>query len=95
MNRLSLSLLAVAAVGLALVAVAFWISPRACQGGLETYFMSGVGAIVAMFALPFVARSANDVIARVGLAFGFTVFAAGAWIAGLFLADVQILCRLF
>lgn len=95
MSRLALAWVAAGVVAIALVAVAFWISPRACEGGLETYVQCGVAAFVAMLALPFVPGTADAMLARVGLAFAFASIGTCAWIAGLFLANVQILCRLF
>jgi hypothetical protein len=95
LSRLALSWSAVGVVAMALVAIAFSIAPRACEGGLETYLKWGLAAIAGVFALPFVARAANDMLVRVGLAFAFALIGAGAWIAGLFIANVQILCRLF
>ena len=72
---------------------AFMAAPHSCEWGLNAYFWSVVACIVALFALPFV-RSAPDA-PRIGLAFAFAAAACLTWIAGLFIANVRIMCRLF
>lgn len=83
------------AVAVSVSAAAFWIAPRACEGGLEIYFGFGLAAGVVMLALPFLLRSSDSLLARTLAALGFAVLAAIAWIGGLFAANVQIICRLF
>jgi len=96
MSRTSLSAIAVAiTTAILLVAAAFWFAPRACEGGLEAYLMCGVAALVMMFALPFVLRMGDSLLVRAASALGLVVLAAAFWLAGLFAANVQILCRLF
>jgi hypothetical protein len=94
-TRASLGVVAVAAVAVCLLAAAFWIAPRACEGGLDIYFLCGLTALVVMAALPFVLRLGDSLIARITLAFGLVVLGAALWISGLLMANVQILCRLF
>ncbi|HJW10427.1 MAG TPA: hypothetical protein VJ598_01495 [Albitalea sp.] len=84
-----------AGVALSMFALAFVISPKACEGGLELYFWSGVGALVLMAALPFATHAGSPVLVRAGWAFGLVVLGAATWFAGLFAANVRILCRLF
>ena len=86
---------AIGVVSLLLVAAAFAIAPSACEGGLDLYFWCGVAAIVAMLAVPFLLRSGGSLLTRGAVAVGLGVCAAVAWIGGLVVADVQILCRLF
>lgn len=86
---------AVSAIVVSLIAAAFWIAPRACEGGLEVYFFLGIAGIVAMLALPFILRSSVSLLVRVFLALGFAIVGAVGWVVGLLAANVQILCRLF
>ena len=82
-------------VTMLLLAAAFAIAPRACQGGLDVYFWCGVAAILVMVVVPFVLRSGGSLLMRGAVAVGLGVCAAAAWIGGLVAADVHILCRLF
>jgi hypothetical protein len=95
MSRPSQRWLAAAFVSLGLIAVAFIVAPRACEGGLDVYFESGVAAAVLMAGIPFIIRSGDSILGRVGLSLAFVCLAVAAWVAGLFAADVRILCRLF
>lgn len=79
----------------ALFAFAFVAAPKSCEWGLGAYFWSGVVCVLVMFALPFVLRAASSARSRSGLAFAFAAAGCGVWIAGLFAANVRILCRLF
>lgn len=81
-----------AGVSVALFALAFVVAPWSCAGGVETYGWSGIAALGAMLALPFVACTGDSLLARAGL--GFALLAAVVWLAGLFAANVRILCRL-
>jgi hypothetical protein len=55
----------------------------------------GVAALVVLASLPFVLRRDDSVPVRVVSAVGFVVVGTAAWAAGLFLANVNFLCRLF
>jgi hypothetical protein len=79
----------------ALFAFAFVAAPKSCEWGLTAYFWSGVTCVLALFALPLVLRAAPSTRDSIGLAFAFAAAGCGAWIAGLFVANVQIMCRLF
>jgi len=82
-------------ISLILVFVAFWVAPRACEDGLETYLQCGTVTLVVLAALPFVFRSGNSLSIRVVSALGFVVFGAAVWVVGFFVANVNFLCRLF
>ena len=55
----------------------------------------GFGALVVMASLPFVLRCGETTAGRMGWAFLFILMSAAAWVGGLFVADVRLLCRLF
>ena len=95
MSRASQALIATAAIALALLAIAFWIAPSACEGGLEIYLQCGVVALAMLAALPFVLRTGNSLSVRFASALGLLILGATVWTVGLFAANVQILCRLF
>ena len=78
-----------------LVFVAFWVAPRACEGGFETYTKWGAATLIVLAALPFVLRGGNSLSIRVVSALGFVVLGAAVWVTGLFVANVNFLCRLF
>ena len=84
------------ASGIALVvfALAFFVAPWACTGGLEFYFWCGAAAVLLMLALPFITRMRGSLLVRAGSAFGFAVLGAGAWLAGLLVANVRFICGL-
>lgn len=85
----------VAALCVALFAFAFVAAPQSCEWGLPAYFWAGVGAVFAFLAAPFVLPAERSVLTRVSLAIGFGAFGCGVWIAGLYAANVRIICRLF
>ena len=95
MTRPRIALIAVAFIAAAIIAVAFWIAPTACSGGLEIYSQCGVVAAIALIALPFALKISDSLLIRALAALGFVVLGFAVWIAGLFVANVQILCRLF
>ena len=80
---------------LLLICAALWVAPRACAGGFELYLQCGIVALIVLAALPFVLRSGNSLAIRVVSSFGFVVFGVVAWLVGLFVANVNFLCRLF
>ena len=95
MSRASQCLIAAAVVSLMLVSVAFWVAPRACEGGFETYLQCGTVALIVLAALPFVLRSGNSLSIRVVSALGFVALGVAVWVVGLLVANVNFLCRLF
>ena len=84
-----------AACCLALFAFAFVAAPHSCEWGLSAYFWSGVACIVGLFVLPFALRGEPSAPRRAGVAFALAAMGCATWIAGLFLANVRIMCRLF
>ncbi len=95
MQRPRLFFGAAAIVGACLLVLAFLAAPRSCEGGLEVYFWAGVVALVALAALPFAARAGASAPGRVAWSAAFVAFGVGVWLAGLFAANVRIMCRLF
>ena len=84
-----------AGVCAALFAFAFVAAPKSCEWGLAAYFWSGVAAVLALFALPALLRKDASVGKRIALGCAFAAAGLASWIAGLFAANVRILCRLF
>jgi hypothetical protein len=88
-------LLAAAVICAIVLALAFVVAPRSCEGGLTLYFWSGMAALLLLIALPFVAHAGPSLPARLLWSLGLALGGVAAWFAGLFLANVQIMCRLF
>jgi hypothetical protein len=86
------ALIGAAAIAAALVALAYVVAPRACEGGLELYTWCGGAALLLLIGLPFAAHMGRSTIVRVAFALGFLIFGAGAWFAGLFAANVRFIC---
>ena len=84
-----------ALIGLVVFALAFIVAPHACEGGLDVYFWSGVAALAALLALPFVTHMSGSLLASFGWAAGFLFLGFGVWLGGLVAANVRIICRLF
>jgi hypothetical protein len=59
------------------------------------YFVSGVGALALLLALPFITHLGGSALGSLGWAFGLLILGIGVWLAGLLAANFQILCRLF
>ncbi len=95
MPKLAGTLVLAAAVYGALFAFAFAAAPKSCQWGLNTYFWTGVAAILTLMAAPMIRNTALPLLKRAALALGLGVLAAAVWFAGIFAANFQILCRLF
>ena len=83
------------AVLILLVCVAFFLAPRACEGGFEIYLQCGIAALIVLAALPFVWRSGSSLAIRAVSSLGFVASGVVAWVVGLFAANVNFLCRLF
>ncbi len=84
-----------AGIGAATCAVAFAAAPHSCEGGLAFYFWFGVTATLALSAMPFFVQRGRTLPIRLGWSAGLALFGAAAWIAGLFAANLRIICRLF
>ena len=95
MTRATHRVIAAGAISLALFAFAFWVAPSACDGGFELYFGAGIAALVILVALPFASSGNDSVLVRIGWALAFVMLGGGVWVAGLFAANVNFLCRLF
>ena len=77
-----------------LLALAYFVAPTACEGGLEFYIRSGAAALLLLLGLPFLAHLGRSALVRVAFGFGFFAFGVGAWLAGLFAANVRFICGL-
>ena len=84
-----------AACCVALVLFAFVAAPHSCEWGLTAYFWAGVACVVLLAALPFALLSASLMQRRLLIAFALAGAGCASWIAGLFIANVRIMCRLF
>ena len=83
----------VAVVYVALLVFAFIAAPRSCDWGLGAYFFAGLGSVVLLLVLPFIKTSPGT--ARIAASLGYSALGFVVWVAGLFIANFQILCRLF
>jgi len=83
-----------AVIASGLVALAYIVAPRSCQGGAEFYVWGGGAALLLLLGLPFFARAGRSTLVRCALALGFLVLGVCAWIAGLLLANVRFICGL-
>lgn len=95
MNRRAIIPSASGGIGAALFAFAFVAAPKSCEWGLTAYFWSGVAALVVLLALPVALRTDRTALQRAAFGLAFAAFGAAVWIAGLFAANVRIMCRLF
>ncbi len=95
MSQVGISLAIAGAVCAVVFAVAFVAAPRSCEGGLSLYVWSGGAALVALAALPFLMSLGASPLYRLAWSAGFVVSGACVWVAGLFAANVRIICRLF
>ena len=80
-----------AAAWTALLVFAFLAAPRSCEWGLEAYTWTGLALTLGASALPFLAEAPK----RGWHALGLALTTVAVWCAGIFLADFQLLCRLF
>lgn len=85
----------VASLCVALLVFAFVAAPHSCEWGLNAYAVAGFAFVVALFALPFFQRDAVPRVRRIMAGAGLSALGVAVWVAGLFLANVRILCRLF
>lgn len=79
----------------ALLVLAFVAAPHSCAWGLATYFWTGVVLILGQAIAAFVLLRDLTTARRVALAGLAALAGAGVWLAGLFAANFQLLCRLF
>ena len=92
MTRESVAFISAAVIATAMVALAYDVSPRACEGGLEIYIGFGGAALLLLLGLPFATHVGRSMLVRVALALAFFVFGAAAWFVGLFAANVRFIC---
>jgi hypothetical protein len=84
-----------AALSVALFGFAFVAAPKSCQWGNEAYFWSGIAALPAYFAIPFLLGAGASLLARAGLGLGLVLVGCAVWLGGLFAANFRIICTLF
>jgi hypothetical protein len=67
--------------------------PHSCEWGNKTYFYAGIVIAVASFILPYFHHgwSAGK---QTGFGFLFLLLSAALWIAGFFIGNFKIICRL-
>ena len=76
-------------------ALAFVAAPRSCEWGLSLYVWSGGIALLLLAVIPFLGAMGGSLRKRFAWSAAFVLSGAGVWLAGLFAANVRILCRLF
>ena len=79
----------------ALLVLAFVAAPHSCAWGLATYFWVGVALILGNAVATFVLLRERTTARRLLMAGLAALAGAGVWLAGLFAANFQLLCRLF
>ena len=84
-----------AAICSGLFTFAFAAAPYSCAWGLNAYFIAGILAMIVLFVVPVRALRDAALAKRILLGLGLAAVGLAVWIAGLFAANVQILCRLF
>lgn len=80
---------------IALFAIAFLVAPHSCQGGLTAYFWLGVVVTTALLVIPLALERNLPILKRAFASFGLVVLGAAVWVAGVFAANISIVCRLF
>ena len=84
-----------ATLWVAVFAFAFAAAPKSCEWGLTAYFWTGVAAVIILFALPLILGKQASLGRRLLLSLAFAAASLAVWFAGLFGANIQIMCRLF
>lgn len=95
MKRRTVVLLGAGGVCLALFLFAFIAAPHSCEWGATAYFLAGVATLVGLFFAPVAIETGSSLFKRALLGLGLVVVVLFVWFAGLFAANVRILCRLF
>ncbi len=83
------------ALWVALFAFPFLAASATCDWRLSAYFYAGVAVLLGLAIMPFAVSGAGLVSSRLGSALIFAALTLAVWVAGLFAADVRIICRLF
>ena len=94
MNHWAWRLVAAGTLCCVLFGFAFVAAPHSCEWGLGAYVWTGAGVVVAMLAVPFLIQPAPVMWHRFLWSVGFGCAGALVWLAGLFAANVRIICRL-
>ncbi|MEZ5445710.1 MAG: hypothetical protein R3F45_08025 [Gammaproteobacteria bacterium] len=90
------ALLAIAvALWTAMFSVPFLAASATCDGRLSAYFYAGVAVLLGVTIMPFLLRGGGIVSSCPGSALILAVATLAVWVAGLYAADVRIICRLF
>lgn len=79
----------------ALFAFPFLAASATCDWRLSAYSYAGVAVLLGLAIMPFVVAGGGLVSSRPGSALIFAALTLAVWVAGLFAADVRIICRLF
>ncbi len=79
----------------AIFAFAFIAAPHSCEWGASAYFLTGVAGFLGLFMAPIVVHTDRTMLRRMLPGLGFAAVTLIVWTAGLFIANVRILCRLF
>ena len=95
MNRRAASVASAAGIAAVVFALAFVAAPYSCERGLEVYFWGGIAALIALLVLPFATRIGSSFLICLAWGLGFVLLGGASWVAGLFAANVRIICRLF
>jgi len=74
---------------------AFLIAPHSCEGGLELYLLGGAAMTLVLSSLPFMLLRHKPLSSRLVTAALLGFITVLVWLAGFFIADFRIICRLF
>jgi len=95
MSRYAQVISAAGAVCAALFSFAFVAAPQSCEWGLAAYFWAGVATLVMLPVAPALLLTDRSVPRRALLGLGLAAIVLIVWVAGLFIANVRVVCRLF
>jgi hypothetical protein len=80
---------------LILLVLAFVAAPYSCTWGLSAYSGTGLLVLGTLFTLPLLRHRDTPLPLRLLHSLGLAVAGLGCWAIGLFMANFQLLCRLF
>ncbi len=89
------TLLVAALLVLGLFGFAFVAAPHSCEWGLQAYVLTGAAVLALLIALPWLLEAQATFGRRALFSLGFAGLGLAVWIAGLFAANVRLICRLF
>lgn len=96
MQRQNIPLYPIAAIAWAGIFLSvFLIAPRSCEGGLELYLLGGAVMVLVLSSLPFMLLLNKPLSSRLAAAALLGFITTLIWLAGFFIADFRIICRLF